>query len=289
MVEVSTEIVYVQYKDILIDPKFRATNPRASVTEMGLLRENIEADQQITNPFKLYMRDGKSYLVDGHTRHEILPQLIDSGFPPLIPSLYLTADSEEEICYWILKEQIGRRNYTEEQFCYVIGKLSLDIRVDKAKRDAYFKANGIIDHASISDINNYLMGKYARSERWLYHAMDYYRGIEKIKESTHSEALIMDILSKDTPPVNGEPTVLKIGDVVKLGKSKGKFKFKDFEDIVEAVRGKATGKKKQKKAPVDVRTACDVLVDAYFKDPSEDRLEAIILKLREVIRQREAA
>lgn len=85
--------------------------------EMELLEESI-LKEGIREPLVVWNNNGKQILVDGHNRYEIARKH-NLSFTTITKDF---ADIDEAID-WINKNQLGRRNLTDEQRKYLIGKI----------------------------------------------------------------------------------------------------------------------------------------------------------------------
>lgn len=101
-------------KQLKIDPEFRDKVPPMSEAEFAQLEENILKDGRVKVPLTVW--DGT--IVDGHNRYTIIQKH---------PKLAWDIDEVQfkdryEAIVWICKNQLGRRNLTEEQKSYLRGK-----------------------------------------------------------------------------------------------------------------------------------------------------------------------
>ena len=88
--------------------------PPLTTEEFQQLENNILADGVVINPIIIW--DG--VIVDGHTRYRIVSKHPEIQFSTCEKTF---ADRYEAIA-WICKNQLGRRNLTQEQKKYLIGK-----------------------------------------------------------------------------------------------------------------------------------------------------------------------
>lgn len=97
-----------------IDPEFESQIPPLVEDEFRQLEENIVNDGVIINPLIVW----NGIIVDGHNRYRILqlhPEISYTTHEKDFPDRY-AANA------WICKNQLGRRNLTEEQKKYLLGK-----------------------------------------------------------------------------------------------------------------------------------------------------------------------
>ena len=94
-----------------IDPEFQNQINPPSFEETHQLEMNILKEERVLNPIITW----NGYIVDGHTRYQILRkypfEVIEKEF-----------SSRYEALVWICKNQLGRRNLTPEQKKFLIGK-----------------------------------------------------------------------------------------------------------------------------------------------------------------------
>ena len=113
---------------LAIDPEFASKIPPLREEELKQLEENILADGVVINPLIVW----NGVIVDGHNRYRILQQ-----YPEIQFSTYEKAFSNRyEAIAWICKNQLGRRNLTQEQYKYLIGE-----RYEAEKRTESFYGN----------------------------------------------------------------------------------------------------------------------------------------------------
>lgn len=98
-----------------IDPEFRDKIPPLTEAEYDQLRENILADGEVYEPIVVW----NGTIVDGHNRWKIVQS--HPGLPYRLKQMHF-ADKWAAFD-WMYKKQLGRRNLTEEQRTYLIGKM----------------------------------------------------------------------------------------------------------------------------------------------------------------------
>ena len=99
---------------LTIDPEFASKIPPLREEELKQLEENILADGVVINPLIVW----NGVIVDGHNRYRILqqhPEIQFTTYEKEFPDRY-------EAIAWICKNQLGRRNLTQEQYKYLIGE-----------------------------------------------------------------------------------------------------------------------------------------------------------------------
>lgn len=102
--------------ELTIDEEFLGLCPDLSPEELSLLETSIEREG-CRNAIVVWDSGGKLLIVDGHNRHRICREL---GVAFKITKHPF--DSREEAANWIITNQLGQRNLTEEQKIYLRGK-----------------------------------------------------------------------------------------------------------------------------------------------------------------------
>lgn len=100
--------------DLKIDPEFAEKIPPLTPEEYEQLEANILAEGAVLSPLIVW----NGVIVDGHNRYRIIQQH---------PEITYTTHEKEfadryEAIIWICRNQLGRRNLTDEQKKYLIGK-----------------------------------------------------------------------------------------------------------------------------------------------------------------------
>lgn len=101
--------------ELKIDPEFRDKIPPLTDAEFKQLEENIVADGEVREPIVAW--DGT--IIDGHNRWAIIQK------HPEIPYRVKKMEFSDKwaAIYWMVNNQLGRRNITDEQKTYLLGKL----------------------------------------------------------------------------------------------------------------------------------------------------------------------
>ena len=97
-----------------IDPEFEKVIPPLTKDEYHQLEENILDDGRIMMPIAVW----GDIIVDGHNRYRIAREYGDIPFS----TTQLDFDNRHEAIAWICKNQLGRRNLSDEQRVYLLGK-----------------------------------------------------------------------------------------------------------------------------------------------------------------------
>lgn len=105
----------MEQQQLVIDPEFQGKIPPLTQAEFDQLEANILADGEVSMPIIVW----NGVIIDGHNRWKIIKK------HPEIP--YRTKEmhfsDKWEAFDWMYKNQLGRRNLTNEQKTYLLGKL----------------------------------------------------------------------------------------------------------------------------------------------------------------------
>ena len=101
-------------EQLKIDPEFEKVIPPLTKEEYHQLEENILDEGRIMMPIAVW----GDIIVDGHNRYRIAREYGDIPFS----TTQLTFANRHEAIAWICKNQLGRRNLSDEQKAYLLGK-----------------------------------------------------------------------------------------------------------------------------------------------------------------------
>ena len=101
-------------RQLNIDPEFRDKIPPLSEDEFSKLEENIVADGEVREPLVVW----HNTIIDGHHRYKIVQK------HPEIPFRVKQMDFPDKwaAIVWMCRNQLGRRNITDEQKTALIGE-----------------------------------------------------------------------------------------------------------------------------------------------------------------------
>jgi predicted RNA methylase len=107
----------VKMMELIILPKIQHRLMPLQPEELAELERSV-LDEGIRDPLVVWRKDGQLVLVDGHHRYELAKkhglsfQIVEREFSDL-----------NEVLVWIDRNQLGRRNLTDEQRAVVMGRL----------------------------------------------------------------------------------------------------------------------------------------------------------------------
>lgn len=101
-------------RNLIVDPEFRDKIPPLSEDEFLKLEENIVSDREVREPLVVW----NNIIVDGHHRWKIIQK------HPEIPYRIKDMDFADKwaAIVWMCRNQLGRRNVTDEQKTVLIGE-----------------------------------------------------------------------------------------------------------------------------------------------------------------------
>lgn len=121
-----------------IDPEFRDKIPALTEAEFEQLRENILSDGEVYEPIVTW----NDTIIDGHNRWRIICENWEMLKDKFRTKPMDFADKWEAF-EWMYKKQLGRRNLTEEQKTYMIGKMFEARKNTNAFKGNQYTASGV--------------------------------------------------------------------------------------------------------------------------------------------------
>lgn len=171
--------------ELKIDPDFQSQIPPLTEEEFKLLRENILKDGEVYEPIVVWDQT----IVDGHNRWKIILENWD-----LLKDHYSIKKIEFPDKWaafeWMYRKQLGRRNLTEPQWTYMIGKLYQSSKYsvggqsgnENAKKrsgqNVHFVSNSKRDGETAEAIG----AEYGITGRSVRRAEKFSRGVDALKE-----------------------------------------------------------------------------------------------------------
>ena len=165
--------------DLRIDPEFADKIPPLTQDEYEQLEANILEEGTVINPLIVW----KDVIVDGHNRYRIIQK-----YPEISYTIYKIEFTDRyEAIAWICKNQLGRRNLTEVQKKYLVGK-----QYEAEKKREGFRGNqytgydksgesgpgqNVPDHLS-ERTSERIAKEIGVNERYVRRAEEYARGLD---------------------------------------------------------------------------------------------------------------
>jgi hypothetical protein len=169
-------------KELKIDPEFEQVIPPLTKDEYHQLEENILADGKIMMPIALW----GDTIVDGHNRYRIACEHGDIPYT----TTQLDFDNRHEAVAWICKNQLGRRNLSDEQRVYLLGKrYAAEKQIDKLRDESgRFVPCGQNDPQGEANerrrTSERIAQEIGKSEKYVRRAEEYANGLDAADEIT---------------------------------------------------------------------------------------------------------
>lgn len=181
--------------ELKIDQEFAEKIPPLTKEEFEQLEANILKDGIVINPLIVW----NGVIVDGHNRYRILQE--HPGIPFQVHQKEF-ADRYEAIA-WICKNQLGRRNLTEAQRKYLIGKQyeaeKASIRNRTGINQYTEEVMGQNDPKPLSERSSQRIAKeIGKGEKYVRRAEEYAKGLDAAEEV--APGIKQMILSGDIHP-----------------------------------------------------------------------------------------
>lgn len=160
---------------IIVDPEFRDKIPPLSTDEFSKLEENILADGEVREPLVLW----HNTIIDGHHRWQIIQK--HPGLPYKVK--HMEFNDKWSAIVWMCRNQLGRRNLTDAQKTYLVGKQYEAERMalggDRKSGDLE-KSNDQIDHLIPGETTRQRIARETgTSEGFVRNAELFARGVEE--------------------------------------------------------------------------------------------------------------
>jgi hypothetical protein len=246
---------------ITIDPEFAALIPDVSEAHAKELEDAVLADGQFLNPLVVWKH--KSILLDGHRRHKIHtkhPTL------PMLKPVVLDFETRDEAHDWIIRHQLSKRNITEEQRRYLIGKLYLDKKLPAGRTSSKVETVATLEDGKTAEKIALSEGV---SERTVRNNADFAAAIDAVKSVAPTVANA--VLSGDV-----KATTKDLQDLAELPKREAKRVDREI-----AAGDSTSVKAAVKKISGGVTFDTEELED----EPDPDSLEAVQAELADCAKQ----
>lgn len=219
--------------ELKIDKEFKEKIPPLTDAEFEQLRENILSDGEVYEPIVTW----NGVIVDGHNRWRIIQE------NPQIPFRTKEMDFADKWAAfeWMYRKQLGRRNLTENQRTYLMGKLN-----EAKKNTNRFKGNQYTSGGCQNDTNqsgriaDAIANEFGVGRRTVNRAAEFAKGLDAIADVSKEAA---DKILK------GESRVAK-SDVSEMREATSE-EVKEFADAVN--RGELPKKREGNWATKEVR------------------------------------
>lgn len=174
-------------QDFRIDPEFQNKIPPIGEDEFRQLRENILAAGEVFEPLVVWKEE--QILVDGHNRWKVIQEK---------PQITQIRYSVREISFpdkwaafdWMYRNQLGRRNLTDEQRTYTIGKMNEARKNTEAFRGNQYtsKTGGCQIDTNQNRVAGQIANELGIGRRTVYRAAAFAKGVDALREVSPAAA-----------------------------------------------------------------------------------------------------
>jgi len=226
-------------ENIVLDDNLRSFIPPLKDEELSLLEDSIRKEG--VRDALLVWKDeesGRYILIDGYNRHSIILKLQQEGLNVRYNIKPLEFTSFEAVKDWMIINQLGRRNLTNEQRSYLRG---LRYNREKDRHGGDRKSSDQNDHLKTSDK---LAEEYKVGPATIRRDAEFASGLEKVGFA--NPILKQSILAGSIK--------IKKSLLQKLGKfplETRNIRIDDASDVVKLIQEKGSKRKKEKR-PADV-------------------------------------
>ena len=227
-------------EQLKIDPEFEKVIPPLTKDEYHQLEENILDDGRIMMPIAVW----GDIIVDGHNRYRIAREYGDIPFS----TTQLDFDNRYEAIAWICKNQLGRRNLSDEQKAYLLGKrYSAEKQIEKQRdENGRFAPIGQNDHPEEKlKTSERIAKEIGKSEKHVRRAEQYAQALD-LADSV-CPGIKKDILSGFLNTTNK--------DVIALLKADKE----DLPDMIDELRGIKKKEGRENRPPIEDSIAHSML------------------------------
>ena len=147
---------------------------KPSEVEYQQLEENILTDG-VRDPLVIWKKGNDQVLIDGHNRYSIIQK---HNIPPSDYKVeYLDFNSLESVKDWMINNQLGRRNLTDQERMFFIG---LRYNRTKSQQGGDHRSNGKVFR--LVNNANELANEHNVTDRTVRNASKFAEGIEKLSK-----------------------------------------------------------------------------------------------------------
>lgn len=215
---------------IRIDQEFAALIPDVPEAEAGELERTVLADGEILNPLIVWAHNNT--LLDGHRRHRLLAKHPTLKHPkPIV----IGKDWDRQTAHdWIIDHQLSKRNVSDEQRRYLIGKKYADAKkpVGKPNSDTVTELESGATAEKIAK-------SHGVAARTVERAAEYAEAADAVPAEVKAAVLSGEVKAstKDLQALAELPK----GQQKKAAKLIENSEAKTVKDAVKAVAGKPSG------------------------------------------------
>ncbi len=169
-------------KNIVIDPLLQSLIPPLQEEELlnleaSIREEGVREDLVIWRD-PAQAEGGNDYLlIDGHNRYQIIEKILGEGGAVKYGMRIMDFPDKEAVKDWMIVNQLGRRNLTNEQRSYLRG---LRYEREKAKHGGEREAGASSQNGDLLKTHERLGAEFSVGKNTILRDADFARGLEKV-------------------------------------------------------------------------------------------------------------
>ena len=213
---------------IRIDEAIRRALLPLREEEYQLLEQSVLADG-IRDPLVVWNRDGEYVLLDGHHRYQ-LAQKHGLDYSVVV----MEFPDETHAVQWVLRNQLARRNLTDEQRTLVLGRLYNQMKLSHGRPAENGKGDNLSPFSGNHATSRYIASFHGVNEKTVRRAGEFAEvldALEEIEPEAVSRVLAGEIPDAKTALPKVEPELLpKVAERIARGDANS------VKDAVERIR-----------------------------------------------------
>lgn len=162
---------------ITIDKEFSALIPAMAAHEREQLEKNLVAERGARDPIIVWEFNEKLILLDGHNRYEVCRKH-GLGYPVKRKKFF----DRNAARNWVIENQLGRRNITDEQRRYLLGKLWQETSKSDGGRPKTSATVAVVSEAPVTAET--IAAAHGVSERTVHNAAEFAETVDAIGDKS---------------------------------------------------------------------------------------------------------
>jgi SAM-dependent methyltransferase len=212
--------------EVTIDARIRGLLVPLRDDERALLEQSVLAEG-IRDPLVVWKRaDGTRILLDGHHRYELATQ---HGLDYAV--VEMTFETEDDAAFWVLQNQLARRNLTDEQRTLVLGRLYNQMKLAQGRPSEDKKVDKLSTFSGSAATARYVASLHGVNEKTVRRAGEFAEVVDALAEIEPEAAA--RVVAGELPDAK---TALRKVEPELLPKVAERIARGDAQSVKEAVR-----------------------------------------------------
>jgi methylase of polypeptide subunit release factors len=225
---------------LIIDETIRRVLMPLRDDERALLEQSVLAEG-IRDPLVVWRRNGELILLDGHHRYQLAQK---HGLDFSVVEMEF--DDESHAVQWVLRNQLARRNLTDEQRALIIGRLYNQVKLEPLQKVSASGVNFTPETGSHATAR-YVGSMFGVGEKTVRNAADFAKAVDALAEIEPKAAeivLLGKVPDAKTALPKVEPELLpKVAEHIAHGSAKS------VKEAVRAVKQEEAKRQVEKTNP----------------------------------------